>query len=200
MYHVALRPTHSPLVKPVRPLYASYLHDEIIPRFQGLSEDQYLGGPIGILTTAARFSYVLYNEAVNWCIEWSPGLLVINVTSDSMKWAARRSPNPQFGGRSATAAEIEKYEDWEDSWEKQHLLPPPQYGLVFDAWDDIIEESFSNWQSTTEQQSRTVRMIFDRMDELAGRLPKDTNGRAYRELMEEWRRSDFWNMQWENFD
>jgi hypothetical protein len=102
MYHIALKLSSPPLVKPLRPLYERYFCEEIISRFGPLSLDQYLSGPIGIATTAARFSYVLDNEAVNWCIEWLPGLLVINVTADSMHWAARRSPNPQFGGRAAT--------------------------------------------------------------------------------------------------
>jgi hypothetical protein len=67
----------------VRPLYERYFREEVVPRLQPLSQDQYLGGPIGIATTAARWSYVLDIEAVNWCIEWNPGLLVINVTPHS---------------------------------------------------------------------------------------------------------------------
>jgi hypothetical protein len=61
-----------------------YFREEILPKFQPLSLDQFLAGPNGILMTAARFSYVLAGEAVSWCIEWQPGLLVINVTPDSM--------------------------------------------------------------------------------------------------------------------
>jgi hypothetical protein len=118
-----------------------------------------------------------------------------------MRWAARRSPNPQFGGRSATAAEIERYAEWEESWEKQHyLVQPPQYGLIFDAWDDNVEQSFSTWQLASELQNRTIRKVFDRLDELAKRPPRDTSSRAYGERREDWHRSDFWNMRWEDFD
>src|SRR5262252_8795877 len=95
MYHIAVRPSRPPLVKPLRPLYERYLREQVIPRFQPLSLDRYLDGPNGILATAARFSYVLDDEAVNWCIEWSPGLLVINVTPQAIQWGARRSPNAQ---------------------------------------------------------------------------------------------------------
>jgi len=89
MHHIALRPGRVPLVKPVRRLYACYFYEEVVPRFQPISVEHFVGGPIGISTTAARFSYVLDNEAVNWCIEWSPGLLVINVTPDSMRCRPR---------------------------------------------------------------------------------------------------------------
>jgi hypothetical protein len=199
MHHIALRPGRLALVKPVHPLYARYFREEVLPRFQPISLDQFVAGPIGISTTAARFSYVLDNEAVNWCIEWNPGLLVINVTPNSMQWAARRSPNPEFGGRSATAAERERYAEWEQSWEKKHhLVQPPQYGLIFDAWDDIVEQSFSGWQPASDLQSQTIRKVFDRLDGLAERLPKDTS--TYGECVEEWRRSDFWRMRWEDFD
>jgi hypothetical protein len=199
VHHIALRDGAPPLTKPVRPPYAQYLREELVPRFQPLSLDQFLGGPNGILTTAARWSYVLDGEAVNWCIEWEPGLLVVNVTSDSMHWAARRSPNPEFGGRSATAAEIEQYDAWVQSWERQHpFTPPPQYGLVFDAWDDVISQSFGEWQPASESQSQTARKIFDRLDEFAHGMPREMG--TYCDRIEAWRRSDFWNMRWEDFD
>jgi len=197
MYHIAVRLSGPPLVKPLRPLYERYLREQVIPRFQPLSLDQYLSGPNGIPATLARFSYVLDNEAVNWCIEWEPGLLVINVTPHAMQWAARRSPNPQFGDRSATGAEIQRYEAWGEAWENEHYpVPPPQHGLIFDAWDDMIEESFSEWQSASEAQTRVIRRVFGRLDKLAEELPKDGSDSAY----EEYHRSKFWNMRWEDFD
>jgi len=199
MHHIALRPGRVALVKPVRPLYAHYFHQEVVPRFQPISVDQFVGGPIGISATAARFSHVLDNEAVNWCIEWNPGLFVISVTQNSMHWAARRSPNPEFGGRSATNAERERYAKWEHSWEKQHpLVQPPQYGLIFDAWDEIVEQSFSDWRPASELENQTIRKVFDRLNELSDGLPKDTS--RYGERIEDWRRSDFWSMRWEDFD
>jgi hypothetical protein len=196
MYHIATNVNGPPLVKQLRPLYEGYLREQVIPRFRPLPLDQYLSGPNGILTTPARFSYVLDKEAVNWCIEWSPGLLVINVTPDSMQWAARRSPDPRFGDRSASDAEIKRYEDWEEMWEKEHYpVLQPQRGLISDAWNDIMEESFSEWQSASEVQTQTIRRIFNRLDKLAEEL---TN--ASDDAYEEWRRSSFWNMRWEDFD
>jgi hypothetical protein len=73
MHHLALVPNGQPLVKPVRPMHPRYVREQIVPRFQALSDDQYLAGPIGILNTAARCSYVLDQQAILWCIEWSPG-------------------------------------------------------------------------------------------------------------------------------
>lgn len=188
MYHIAMNVNGPPLVKQLRPLYEGYLREQVIPGFRSLPLDQYLSGPNGILTTAARSSYVLDEETVNWCIEWSPGLLVINVTPDSMQWAERRSPDPRFGDRSASDAEIKRYEDWEEMWEKEHYpVLPPQRGLIFDAWNDIMEESFSEWQSASEVQTQTIRRIFNRLDKLAEELTNGASDDAY----EEWRRSSF---------
>jgi hypothetical protein len=156
MYHVAVRLSSPPLVRPVRPLYERYFRAEIIPKFRPLSLDQYLGGPIGIVTSAAR---------------------------------------------SATDAEIERYEEWEEAWEREHYpVPQPQYGLIFDAWDDIVEQSFSEWQPGSKEQTQAIQKGFAHLDKLAEKLPKDTNDGAYVERLEEWRRSDFWNMRWEDFD
>ncbi len=200
MYYIATGSSQRPMLKPVRSLYTRYLREEVIPSFQPLTVEQYLGGPIGIVHTAARFSYVLDNSAVNWCIEWRPGLLVINVTPNSMQWAARRSPDPQFGGRSATAAEIESYEKWEQAWESQHLAPPPQYGLIFDPWTDILEQSFTDWKPASEQQTLTIHKVFDWLDALAESLRGQSGGKTHAEQLEEWGRSYFWTMQWRDMD
>jgi len=62
MYHVADAADAPSLLKSVRESYVSYLRAEIISRFQPLSEREYLSGPVGILNTFARFSYVLDEE------------------------------------------------------------------------------------------------------------------------------------------
>src|SRR5215467_8327784 len=94
-------------------------------------------------------------------------------------------------------ATIQRYEAWGEAWENEHYpVPPPQYGLIFDAWDDMIEESFSEWQSASEAQARVIREVISRLDKLAEELPKDPSGRAY----EVYQRSDFWNMRWDDFD
>jgi hypothetical protein len=195
MYYVALSPVGGDaLVKPVRPLYASYLRESVYLRFQPLSDEQYLDGPIGILSTPAPFTYILDSDAINLCIEWQPGLLVIQVGLQTTRWAARRSPNPQFAGRHATATEIETFMKWEG----RHIERPPQYGIIFDAWDDIVEQSFDSWQPASHQQNDVIGGVVDRLDKLYDRVPKDSD--AYREQVEKWRRSDFWNMRWEDFD
>lgn len=74
---------------------ARYLRDTVIPLLQPLSEDDYSYGPAAILQTMARYSYVLDGEAVYWCVEWEPGLLVLRFLPDGrLAWAAMESPNP----------------------------------------------------------------------------------------------------------
>jgi hypothetical protein len=200
MDHVADAADAPPLLKSVRPSYVRYLRAEIIPRFQSLSEREYLGGPVGILNTFARFSYVLDEENLYWCIEWAPGLLVIDLTPNAMRWVARRSPNPEFGGRLASKAEIESFDVWERAWEESHNEPPPQYGIIFDAWDDVMERTFTRWRSASELQVRAIRRVLDGVNELCAGLPRDSQSQLYREHIEACRRSIFWNMRWEDLD
>jgi hypothetical protein len=106
---------------------ADYLDDVVSPLLRPLGETEYIDGPQGILQTWARYSYVLSGENILWCIEWKPGLLVIEFSpTGSMRWCALRSPNPEFSGRVATEEELKSY--YEDR-------PNPQYGLLFRAWD-----------------------------------------------------------------
>lgn len=111
---------------------AAYLRDSVSPHLHVLSDYEYVNGPHAILRTFARFSYVLQsNGDVYWCVEWAPGLLVVRFSpSGSLGWCALRSPNPEFGGRTASAVELDAFD--EDA-------PNPQYNLVFDARDPQLE-------------------------------------------------------------
>lgn len=113
----------------VPPGEEAYLREAVFPSMRPLSEDEYQTGPARILTTAARWSYVLDGGVVYWCVEWEPGLVVVRFAPDaSLALAELRSPNPQFGGREATDEELDNYD--EDNEEQAH-----QYHLIFDAWD-----------------------------------------------------------------
>ena len=128
---------------------AAYLREAVIPQLRVLSDDEYVNGPQAILTTFARFSYVLQsNGNVYWCVEWDPGLLVVRFSpSGRLGWCALRSPNPQFGGRTASAAELSAFD--EDA-------PDPQYKLVFDAWDPQLEPAGrEGWLPATGDQMKS---------------------------------------------
>jgi hypothetical protein len=108
-------------------LESDYLKRMVSPLLRPLAEAEYVQGPIGILHTFARYSYVLAGRNILWCVEWGPGLLVLEFSRrGSMRWCALRSPNPEFGGRVASEEELKGYDE-------DH--PNPQYNLVFTAWD-----------------------------------------------------------------
>jgi hypothetical protein len=112
-----------------------YLLRGIVPALRPLSDDEYLNGPIVILNTLARYSYVLVNRDVFWCVEWEPGLIVVRFSPNgAMAWAAFRSQVPEFGRRTPTA------EDLKFASELDPDADNPQYNLVFDAWDAQFEE------------------------------------------------------------
>ena len=122
------------VVKPVPRESVDYLRYVVFPALQPLSDEEYMYGPAAILRTFAHFSYILDGEVLYWCIEWEPGLLVIEMSpSGKMRWSSHKSLNPRFGGREASEEEIANYDEDE---------PNHQYYIVFDAWDAQFEEIY----------------------------------------------------------
>lgn len=138
------------LARDVRPSEVDYLRSVVIPRLRPLSEDEYVNGPHAIVATMARWSYILSSHYLYWCIEWDPGLLVICFSPDGqMQWCALRSPDPQFGGRRASPAEIDAFD--EDQ-------PNPQYHLVFEALDSQFEpREDKGWKLASAVEVRAWR-------------------------------------------
>lgn len=116
---------------PVPPEDAAYLR-RCAESMRRLSDEQYMSGPAVILHTMAKYSYVLDDDVLFWCVEWDPGLLIFRFAPDgSMDWTAVRSPVPNFGGRQAEESEWEDYDP---------DAPNPQYNLIFDPWDAQFDE------------------------------------------------------------
>lgn len=112
-----------------------YLRDYVIPVLDPLSDEDYINGPAGILHTLAHYSYVLARKHLYWCVEWGPGLLVMRFSPDGdLKYAMFRSPNPEFGGRKATRAELREWEEYQECEENY------QYNLVFTPLDAEQDE------------------------------------------------------------
>src|SRR5262245_3788703 len=116
-----------------------------------LSDDDYMTGPACILHTLAKFSYVLDDQDLYWCVEWQPGLLVVRMTPNKeLEWVALRSPVPNFGGREPLPEDGKPDEyDPEDN---------PQYNLIFTPWDAQFDQQDKEWGSfvpaDSEVQSR----------------------------------------------
>ncbi|MEM7246563.1 MAG: hypothetical protein AAF533_14525 [Acidobacteriota bacterium] len=116
---------------PVDESDAAYL-DRVAPLLEPLPHEDYSSGPMVILQTGAKSSYVLDGERIYWCVEWDPGLVVIRFSPDGdMAWTALRSPVPHFGGRDASEEEMD---DWDEDADN------PQYNLIFRPWDAQFEE------------------------------------------------------------
>lgn len=140
----------------VAPGEETYLRELVFLALRPLSEEEYKSGPARILNTAARYSYVLDDDTVYWCVEWEPGLLVLRFTPDSaLALAELRSPNPQFGGREATPEELANYD--EDNEEEAH-----QYNLIFDAWDaQFDEDEREDWEIVDDETKRRVDIALE---------------------------------------
>lgn len=142
---------------------ARYLRDVVDPLLRPLTREQYTNDVHAILGTFARYSYVLHASHVYWCVEWSPGLLVVRFApTGAIDWCALKSPNPEFGGRTATEAELDAFD--EDA-------PNPQYRLVFDAWDArelplATAEQVGSWQAAMQVANEVGKTIAD-LDEPA---------------------------------
>ena len=171
---------------PVGCLEAAFLREAILPKMRLLSDEEYVNGPAAILHTAARFSYVLDGRDVYWCVEWDPGLLVIRFSPDGgIAWAAARSPNPEFGGRSASDEELEAYD--EDA-------PNPQYNLVFDAWDAQFEdEERENWHPAESAERAAFEAASAHVNALHAELDERNKDKGVRDRwLERCERSPIW--------
>lgn len=122
---------------PVNELDCRYLANVVAPTLRPLKAEEYEQSFAAILHTFARFSYILSGEDVYWCVEWSPGLIVVRFSPNgAMAWSALRSPVPEFGGRVPLQTDVESYD--EDA--ENH-----QYNLVFSAWDAQFDEKYREW-------------------------------------------------------
>jgi len=125
------------LCRAVAPDEEAYLRQDVIPVLEPLSDEEYIHGPAALLHTLARFSYVLDGDALYWCVEWRPGLIVIRFEPDQpMQYASMRSTDGTFTG-TRTMEEINAAGDRTDD---------PQYNLVFESWDtQFNEELRAKW-------------------------------------------------------
>jgi hypothetical protein len=122
---------------PVPATDAAYLR-QAAAHLKPLSDEQYMTGPACILSTPARYSYVLDGQDLYWCVEWGPGLLVVRMSPDrELQWIALRSPVPNFGGREPLPEDGDP-DDYEED-------DNPQYNLIFRPWDAQFDEQKREW-------------------------------------------------------
>jgi hypothetical protein len=171
------------MTRPVEEEDAQYLREKVLPLLQPLSAEEYSYGPAAILGTGAHYSYVLDGAVVYWCVEWDPGLLVLRFTPDGeMAWAALKSPVPGFGGREATEAEWDAYD--EDARN-------PQYRLVFDAWDDIFDRDREGWEPISASDREAYTAALAPVNALSDALKQQWESRS-EEYLERCKTSPIW--------
>lgn len=152
-----------------------------------LSDDDYMTGPACILQTMAKYSYVLDEQDLYWCVEWDPGLLVVRMTPNkALEWVALRSPIPDFGGRQPLPEDANSNDDEEEN---------PQYNLIYTPWDAQFDEQHKEWgafvPANAEVQARFERAL-DRVnalgDVMQSRYADDRDGwlGRCRENLEKW--------------
>lgn len=97
-----------------------------------LSKEDYVAGPAALLHILVRYSYVLDGHDVYWCVEWTPGMIVIRFSPDgSMAWIGLQSPVPDFGGRKASKEEWDAYDE---------ATANHQVNLIFEPWTAQFDE------------------------------------------------------------
>lgn len=101
--------------------------EKCLQHLQPMTDEAYCNSLLVILNTGARWSYVIDHDIILWLVEWDPGFIVVRFGPDNLIAAtAIRSPIPNFGGREATDADWDAYdEDGENH----------QYNLIFHPWD-----------------------------------------------------------------
>lgn len=135
-----------------------FLTNQVLPSLKPLSAEQYMVGPAGVLHTFAKFSYVLFKGDLYWCIEWTPGLVIVRIRKGGeLSWAAFRSPNPQFGGRKATRVEIASFDcDAED----------PLDNIVFYPWNAALERNSDFFKPASRRWCVQYELAIDHLNAL----------------------------------
>ena len=115
---------------PVDKIDSDYFKREVTSYLKPISQAFYCQSFCAILQTLSRWSYVLYNEKLYWCILWgTSGLIVLEFQDDgTIQGVALRSPH--------------KDEHWNDGIYENH-----QYNLVYTAWDAQFEEEKRTWKN-----------------------------------------------------
>lgn len=146
---------------------SDYFKREVLPSLTPISHDFYCKSFAAILQTLARWSYILYQEKLYWCIEWQPGFIVLEFQADgTIQGVALRSPIPTFGRRTPLPVDLEN--EFDDELYENH-----QYNLIFDAWDAQFDKQTRNWnkfqpvsKEDREQYDKCIRHI----DNLASKV------------------------------
>ena len=152
---------------PVSTIDSDYFKREVLPSLTPISQDFYCKSFAAILQTLAKWSYILYQEKLYWCIEWTPGFIVLEFQPDGIiQGAALRSPIPTFGRRTPLPVDLEN--EFDDELYENH-----QYNLIFDAWDAQFDKQTRNWKKfllvskeDREQYDKCIRYI----DNLASKV------------------------------
>lgn len=104
---------------------AAFIRLHVGQNLSSLDADTYNHGPLGLLSSAVSSVYIMDRDAVLWCTEWEPGLIVVRFSpGDEMRWAAFRDPRPDFADRTPLPGDSD--DDANDN---------PLYSLIFDGWD-----------------------------------------------------------------
>jgi len=162
----------------------SYFVKRLLPTLCPLSDSAYMLGPAVILGTLARYSYILFEGSVYWCIEWEPGLLVIEFAPDGyMAWTAIRSPVPEFGDRTPIQNDIDAYDE---------AAPNHQHNLVFDPWDAALDETYREFLCfvpADAQTQKSYELAISHVDSLG-----DIIKSKYSTNMDQWRKDRLANI------
>lgn len=73
----------------VAPEAQRFLHETVAPALAPLAEDDYQFGPAVLLTTEARFVYVVDGAQVWWLVEWPPGIVAMRFGPEGAYEVAR---------------------------------------------------------------------------------------------------------------
>ena len=158
---------------------ADYLR-RIAEHLEPISDADYMTRQAMFLQTLARFSYVLCDADLYWCVEWDPGLIVTRFSPDgALAAAAFRSPVPNFGGRKATKTEMAS---WDEDAENH------QYNLVFSAWDAQFDAQWRKWRKFKAAAKKTqsgFQAALAHVDSLGAQLEKTYRSQA---AVDKWQR------------
>lgn len=154
---------------------------------QSLSDEQYMTGPAVLLLSMAKSSYVLSGKDLYWCVEWTPGLVIVRVSPEKpLAWvglAAQGAGSPNLG-LTGLGSVVDDSTSREIGCENERdRLGNPQYNLIFDCYDAQQDTEFreSEFVVADVEVRENFQNALSQLDRLA-----DTMETRFGESVTEW--------------
>ncbi len=160
------------IYKKVSPNVRKFIDNELLPRMKPLSAEKYWKEFAVYMMSAARQSYILHGDRCYWCIDcvhvvemWEKGFRYAEVAD--LRPEEDEDENPLMDLMNAMGSGKDAKKAMANFEKKMKNRPEdPVYDMVFDSWDDIMEDRTDVWK----RASSSIENMVDRCNKYSEKV------------------------------